>query len=165
MADKGLPVLALGAAAATAAAVTAAGISASRKPRQELQYQFIVFLDSAKGCSRNGKLITLPQDSLHQLNAAVCSALSIAPGASLFIYDTKEKLQADTLQEQLQQHLANSSSWRGSAVMPLIASESGTLSSDAAQLSPLKLPPYGPRPLPVVRNALLAVSGPYEPPL
>jgi hypothetical protein len=95
----------------------------------------------------------------------VCSTVGIKPGASIFIYDTKEKLQADTLQEQLLQHLANSSSWRGCAVLPLIASESGQLSSDAAQLSPLKLPPSGPRPLPVVRNALLATTGPYEPPL
>lgn len=164
-ADKGLPVLALGAAAATAAAVTAAGIYACRTPQPAAEHHFIVFLDSDNGCSRNGKLISLPEESLPQLEAAVCSALGIKPGASLFIYDTKEKLQADALQEQLQQHLANSSSWRGCAVLPLIASESGQLSSDAAQLSPLQLPPRGPRPLPVVRNALLALSGPYEPPL
>jgi hypothetical protein len=131
----------------------------------ETTYQFIVFLDTASGCSRNGKLISLPQHSLQQLDAEVCSALSISPGASLFIYDTKEQLHAETLQEQLQQHFKNSSSWRGCAVLPLIASESGQLSSDAAQLSPLRLPPCGPRPLPVVRNALLAATGPYEPPL
>ncbi|KAF6264213.1 hypothetical protein COO60DRAFT_224581 [Scenedesmus sp. NREL 46B-D3] len=161
-AEKGLPVLALGAAAATA--VTAAGIYASRTPQTEHKYHFIVFLDVQSGCSRNGKLISLPKDSLQQLEAAVCSALSIKPGASLFIYDTKEHLLPENLQEQLQQHLANSTSWRGCAVLPLIASESGQLSCDAAQLSPLRLPPSGPRLLPVVRNALVATTGPYEPP-
>jgi hypothetical protein len=163
-ADRGLPVLAVGAAAATAAALTAAGIYASRAPT-DTTYEFIVFLDTPSGCSRNGKLISLPKDSLQQLEAEVCSALSISQSAHLFIYDTKEQLQAYTMQEQLQQHLKNSSGWRGCAVLPLIASESDQLSSDAAQLSPLRLLPRGPRPLPVVRNALLAATGPYEPPL
>eukprot|EP00882_Tetradesmus_deserticola_P009550 GHRQ01010084.1.p1 GENE.GHRQ01010084.1~~GHRQ01010084.1.p1 ORF type:complete len:489 (+),score=219.99 GHRQ01010084.1:196-1662(+) len=160
--DKGLPMLALGAAAATA--VAAAGIYASRTPQEDNQYHFIVFLDGKSGCSRNGKLVSLPKDSLQQLEDAVCSSLGITPGCSLFVYDTKEQLLQETLQEQLQQHLSNSKGWRGCALLPLIAAISGQLSSDAAQLSPLKLPPSGPRPLPVVRNALLATTGPYEPP-
>lgn len=158
--------LALAAGAATTiglSAVLAANKSRSASPDD--YYQLVVFLDSpTTGCSRNGKLILHPkQQPLSILQAAVCAALQLER-ATLFLWDTKEML-TSPVQQQLNQHIRNSSSWRRSNVIPVIANESGQLSTDAASLSPINQPRYGPKPLPVVGNALTATKGPYDAPL
>lgn len=159
-----IPAVALGAAAAAAATLAAgATYAVSSTGKSNNDYHIIVFLDTAAGCSRNGKLVTIPKQHVQQLESAVCGALQI-PHATLYLWDTKEQLHPKTLQQQLDQHLLNSSSYSNCYVVLLIASESGQLSKDAAALSPVRPPPTGPKPLPLVRNATLATR-PYDPPL
>lgn len=165
VADQHVPV----ALAATATAAVGLGaLHVASRARQtkadDTFFHLIVFQDTQQtSCSRNGKLILHPKNQpLSVLQTAVCSALQL-DHVTLFLFDTKEML-TSSCQQQLEQHLRNSRCWRGSHVVPVIATESGTLSADAAGLSPIKLPPSGLRPFPIVGHALSATRGPFDHP-
>lgn len=155
----------LAVAAAAAAAVTAGGaLYVSSRLKSNVTYQLVVFLDSASGPSLQGQLVHHPvgaplSDLIARVQASVKWAEAGAPPAYLYLYNTKQPLLADTLEQQLR-----AASSRNTQPVCILAAVGPQLSQAACQLGPLSYAPQGPAPLPLLGHALNAL-GPWPHPM
>ncbi|KAI8468257.1 MAG: cytochrome P450 [Monoraphidium minutum] len=121
-------------------------------------YSIVCFLDSADGAIR-GRVLRWPRGApISDLIAAV-GALHDLDTPRLFLEATREEL----LPGADASAALEAASAGAAQLLLLIATPGGPLSEAAAMLPRLAPPPRGPRPLPLVGNAL-CMTGPYESP-